>query len=167
MQRSTNNRRQKSSNQQDAMMGNRGRLDDQHDLLPLRGPTGGRRRNRNVNQRNNNQPGRRGIIAMELLQNRRARQNMPSWGRRFQPGNGDLNRRGPIPELEPLPRRRNERPLRRQVFPRHHFHGAVVSDGEDDEEEHEYLPSYMGNGNLIDPVSLHSVSDDAVSDDDA
>ena len=104
---------------------------------------------------------------MELLQNRRARQNMPSWGRRFQPDNGDLNRRGPIPELEPLPRRRNERPLRRQVFPRHHFHSAVVSDGEDDEEEHEYLPSYMGNVNLIDPVSLHSVSDDAVSDDDA
>jgi len=32
MQRSTNNRRQKSSNQQDAMMGNRGRLDDQNDL---------------------------------------------------------------------------------------------------------------------------------------
>eukprot|EP00984_Skeletonema_dohrnii_P016805 scaffold7526_cov115-Skeletonema_dohrnii-CCMP3373.AAC.4 len=167
MQRSTNNnRRQKSSNQQDAMMGNRGRFDDQNDLLPLRGPTGGRRRNRNVNQRNNNQPGRRGIIAMEILQNRRARQNMPSWGRRFQPGNGDLNRRGPIPEFEPLPRRRNERPLRRQVFPRHH-HGTVVSDGEDDEEEHEYLPSYMGNSNLIDPVSVHSVSDDAVSDDDA
>jgi hypothetical protein len=25
----------------------------------------------------------------------------------------------------------------------------------------------MGNSNLIDPVSMHSVSDDAVSDDDA
>mmetsp|Transcript_25035 Transcript_25035/g.39346 ORF Transcript_25035/g.39346 Transcript_25035/m.39346 type:complete len:173 (+) Transcript_25035:194-712(+) len=167
MQSSTNNE-QKRSDKQDV----RGRfglnVQNQNELLPLRirrRPTGGR----NFNQSNNSKRlGRRSIDAMGPLphRSRRARQIMPSGyrGRGFQPGNGDLNRRGPIPDMEPLPGRRNEPPLRRQVFLRHHFDGTVVSDddNEEEEEEHEYLPTkIIGHGNHIDidTVSVDSESD--------
>ncbi len=97
----------------------------------------------------------------------------------FQPGNGNLNRRGPIQDMEilPFPGRRNElelpfRPLRlrprRQVVPPapgHEFDGAIISDGEDEDEdeeeveEHEYLPTKTkigsGSGNHFDNVSDH------------
>lgn len=84
------------------------------------------------------------------------------WGRRFQPGNGDLNRRGPIPDMEPLPGRRNEPPLQRHVVLRHRF--ATVSDdeNEEEEEEHEYLPTRiirLGNHIDIDAVSVDSMSE--------
>ncbi len=115
-------------------------LDDQNELLPQRGrPTGG-----NFNPRSsNNQLVRRDNNAVELLPTRGVRRNMPPRGRRFEPGSGNFDRRGPIPELEPLPGRRNERPLRYVVVPSHNFDGAVISDDENEEEEREYLPNHL------------------------
>ncbi len=94
----------------------------------------------------------------------------------FQPGNGNLNRRGPIQDMEilPFPGRRNElpfrplrlRPRRQVVPPGHEFDGAIISDGEDEEEveEHEYLPTKTkigsGSGNHFNNVSVHLVSAD-------
>eukprot|EP00986_Skeletonema_menzelii_P013717 scaffold8212_cov127-Skeletonema_menzelii.AAC.3 len=164
---------QKRSNHQQAKRERRGRLDDQVELLPL--PL--RRRHaasaggRNFNQRkNNNQLGRRGIDIMGPVSNRsrrrRARQNMPLWslGLSYQPGNGNLNRRGPIPDMEPLPGRRRHEP-RLRIVPSD-FNGALVSDEEnEDEEEHEYLPNNFGNRNQVATISVDLVSDD--DDDDA
>ena len=93
---------------------------------------------------------------------------MPSLGLPFQPGNGDLDRRGPIQDMEILPGRRYEPPFRRQrqqVLPPAPFDGAIISDGEEEDEEveeHEYLPtrSKIGSGNRISNVSMHLVSAD-------
>ena len=79
-----------------------------------------------------------------------ARLRMPpalAGGQRFPRGNGNFNRRGPIPEPEHLQARRMRMrvPRLRRVFPS--FQGGVVSDDEEDggddedEEEHEYLPT--------------------------
>lgn len=175
MMRSTNTIEQKKSSLQDvkAKLEKRGHLgfnvQNQIELLPLpfrRRQTVGRHFKQ---QRNGSkQLGRRGIDALGPLshKSRSAREIMPSRyrGRRFQPGNGDLNRRGPIPDMEPLPGRRNEPLLRRQFVLRHHFVSTVISDDEndEDEEEHEYLPTkIIGHGNHIDidAVSVDSVSD--------
>ena len=91
---------------------------------------------------------------------------MPSLRLHFQLGNGDLNRRGPIPDMEILPGRRYEPPFRRQrqqVVPPAPglFDGAIVSDGEEEDEEveeHEYLPTKStGRGNRNDNVSVNLV----------
>lgn len=172
MQRSTNPNEQMKSSQQDVKAtlekSHLGlNVQNQNELLPLRfrrRPTTG---GRNFKQRNSSNQLCRRVDAMGPLlhESWRARQVMPSryWGRRFQPGNGDLNRRGPIPDMEPLPGRRHQPPVRRQVVLRHNF--ATVSDDEnEDEEEHEYLPTNsIGHGNHVD---IDAVSVDSVSDND-
>ncbi len=169
MQSSTNTSEQKKRSKQDVKaqldkMGHLG-LKNVQSLRLRRRPTGGR----NFKQRNSsNQLGRRFDVLGPLLhESWRARLIVPSRyrGLSFQPGNGDLNRRGPIPDFEPLPGRRNEPPFRRQVVLRH-LDATVISDDEnDDEEEHEYLPTkVIGHGNHI--VGIDAVSVDSVSDND-
>lgn len=148
---------------------------DEYELLPLLRLRCGRGGPTTVGRilkqhKINNQLGKRGISVLGMglgslpLPNRRA-PNLPSLP--FQLGNGDLNRRGPIPDLEILPGRRNEPSFRRQrqhALPPAHFDGAIISDsdGEEEEvevEEHEYLPtrSNTGSGNCIDNISVKMV----------
>ena len=160
MKDSAANERSSRSNQQDAKtkVEEKGFLENE--LLPFRlhgsRPAGSNHFN-NQRSQNNRSCRRKRNNYIEMLPTRRSPHNVQSWGLRFQPGNGDLNRRGPIPELEPLPRRKHLLPPLRQV-PQQDVDGTVVSDEEEgDEEEHEYLPNNARHRNNCDR-NVHLVS---------
>ena len=119
MQRSTNNRRQKSSNQQDAMMGNRGRLDDQNDLSA----------DRQAEEEGTETSTSVIIIYLDEASSPWSSYRIGGLVRICRHGDGVSSRTTVTSivaaqyqswNLSHEEGMNNERPLRRQVFPRHH-----------------------------------------------